>query len=112
MTHKLDADDLFIHRVQQRCAELGLNFFLVEPIWVEPFCDQYAKGKIWARALLNMHSEHHQPYDVYHRLMWLAHERKTDVIDPPDVVVAPLDKATLHARRASAGFTLPSTSMV
>ena len=29
MTHKLDADDFFIHRVQQHCAERGLNSFLV-----------------------------------------------------------------------------------
>ena len=111
MTHKLDADDFFIHRVQQHCAEQGLNFFLVEPVWVEPFCDQYAKGKIWARVLLNMHSEHHQQEDVY-RLIWLAHERKTQVIDPPDVAVAAFDKARLHARLAPAGFNLPFTLIV
>ena len=64
MTHKLDADDFFIHRVQQRCAERRLNFFLVEPLWVEPFCDQFAKGRVWARVLLNMHSEHHLPDDI------------------------------------------------
>jgi len=55
MTHKLDADDWFIHRVQQLCAERGMNFFLVEPVWVEPFCDLFAKGRIWTRALLSMH---------------------------------------------------------
>jgi hypothetical protein len=26
MTHKLDADDFFIQRIQQHCAERGLNF--------------------------------------------------------------------------------------
>jgi hypothetical protein len=112
MTHKLDADDWFIHRVQQHCAEQGLNFFLVEPVWVEPFCDLYAKGKIWARALLNMHSEHHLPEDIYHRLIWLAHQRKTQVIDPPDVAVAAFDKARLHSRLAAAGFNLPFTLIV
>ena len=109
MTHKLDADDLFIHRVQQYCAERGLNFFLVEPVWVEPFCDLFAKGKVWARALLNMHSEHHLPQDIYHRLIWLAHERKTQVIDPPDIALAAFDKARLHARLAAAGFQVPFT---
>src|SRR6266513_2300031 len=112
MTHKLDADDLFIHRVQQHCAELGLNFFLVEPLWVEPFCDQFAKGKIWARALLNMHSEHHLPDDVYHRLIWLAHERKTQIIDPPDVAIGTFDKAKLHVRLLAAGFNVPFTVIV
>src|SRR5213594_3256645 len=112
MTHKLDADDLFIHRVQQHCAEQGLNFFLVEPVWVEPFCDLYAKGKVWARTLLNMHSEHHLPEDIYHRLVWLAHERKTQVIDPPDVALAAFDKARLHARLVAAGFHLPFTVIV
>ena len=112
MTHKLDADDLFIHRVQQHCAEQGLNFFLVEPVWVEPFCDLFAKGKVWARALLNMHSEHHLPEDIYHRLIRLAHERKTQVIDPPDVAAAAFDKARLHSRLAVAGFNLPFTLIV
>jgi hypothetical protein len=39
MTHQLDADDFFIHRVQQHCAERGLTFFLIEPLWVETFHD-------------------------------------------------------------------------
>src|SRR5690242_4117485 len=112
MTHKLDADDLFIHCIQQHCAELGLNFFLVEPLWVEPFCDQLAKGKVWARALLNMHSEHHLPDDIYHRLIWLAHERKTQIIDPPDIALAAFDKARLHLRLLAAGFQLPFTVIV
>ena len=112
MTHKLDADNLFIHRVQQHCAESGLDFFLVEPLWVEPFCDLLAKGKIWARALLNMHSEHHLPEDIYHRLVWLAHERKTQVIDPPDVAAAAFDKAQLHPRLVAAGLNVPFTLIV
>ena len=37
MTHKLDADDFFIHCVQKHAAEAGLNFFLIEPLWVEAF---------------------------------------------------------------------------
>ena len=51
MTHKLDADDFFIQRVQQHCAEARLNFFLVEPFWVEQFYDGLLKGKIWPRVL-------------------------------------------------------------
>ncbi len=112
MTHKLDADDFFIHRVQQHCAEHGLNFFLVEPVWVEPFCDLFAKGRVWARTLLNMHSEHHQPEDIYHRLVRFVHQRGTQVIDPPDVATAAFDKARLHPRLAAAGFKLPFTLIV
>src|SRR2546429_9585299 len=103
MTHKLDADDLFIHRVQQHCAERRLNFFLIEPLWVEPFCDQFAKGKIWARALLNMHSEHHLPDDIYHRLLWLAHARQTPVNDPPDGPLGTFDKAPLPPPPVASG---------
>jgi hypothetical protein len=112
MTHKLDADDFFIHCVQQRCAERRLNFFLVEPLWVEPFCDHFAKGKIWARVLLNMHSEHHLPDDIYHRLVRLAYERNTQVIDPPAVALAAFDKARLHARLVDNGFNVPFTVVV
>lgn len=112
MTHKLDADDFFIHRVQAACAEKGLNFFLIEPLWVESFLEKLQKGKIWARVMLNMHSEHHLPEDVYHQLVKLACERKTQVIDPPDVALAAFNKARLHARLLSAGFELPFTIVV
>ena len=112
MTHKLDADDFFIHRVQQRCAERGWNFYLIEPLWVEAFYDKLQQGRIRARVLLNMHSEHHQPDDIYHRLVRLAFERKTLVIDPPDIALAAFDKAQLHPRLQAAGFTLPFTLVV
>ena len=112
MTHKLDADDFFIHRVQQHCAEFGLNFFLIEPVWVQPFFDAMARGEIWARVLLNMHSEHHQPDDIYHRLVRLAAERNVDVIDPPDRAQAAFDKARLHPRLVAAEIHVPYTLIV
>ncbi|MBM3835832.1 MAG: hypothetical protein FJ403_21720 [Verrucomicrobia bacterium] len=112
MTHKLDADDFFIHRIQQHCAERGLNFFLVEPEWVEAFYEKFRQRKVWARLLLNMHSEHHQPDDIYHKLVKLAFETKTQVIDPPDVALAAFNKAALHPRLQAAGFDLPATLIV
>jgi hypothetical protein len=112
MTHKLDADDFFIHCVQRRCAERGWNFFLIEPVWVEGYYEKLLKGKVWARVLLNMHSEHHQPEEIYHRLVRLSFERKTQVIDPPDVALAAFDKAKLHPRLEAAGFQLPYTVIV
>lgn len=112
MTHKLDADDFFIQRVQQRCAERNLNFFLIEPLWVDAFFEKLQKGKVWVRVLLNMHSEHHAPEDIYHQLVRLAFERKTQVIDPPDVALAGFDKAHLHPKLAAAGFALPFTIAV
>jgi hypothetical protein len=112
MTHQLDCGGFFIHRVQQHCAERGLNFFLIEPEWVELFYEKLNRGKMGCRVLLNMHSEHHQPDDIYHRLVRLAFERKTQVIDPPDVAIAAFDKARLHPRLARAGFRLPGTRIV
>lgn len=112
MTHKLDADDLFIHRVQQHCAEKGLNFFLVEPLWVERFYELFARNEIWARVLLNMHSEHHLPDDIYHRLVLLAHHKAVKVIDPPDVAQAAFDKARMHERLIAAGLPAPCTVVV
>jgi hypothetical protein len=112
MTHKLDADDFFIHRVQQRCAERGWNFFLVEPLWVDVFFERMLKGRVDVRVLLNMHSEHHQPDDIYHRLVRLAFERKAQVVDPPDVALAAFDKARIHPRLEAAGFTVPYTLLV
>jgi len=109
MTHKLDSDDLFIHRVQQYCAEAGLNFFLIEPLWVQAFYDKMAKGQVWARVLLNMHSEHHQPDDLYHRLVQLAAERQIQVIDPPHIAQAAFDKSRLHPRLIQAGINVPFT---
>lgn len=112
MTHKLDADDLFIHRVQQHCAEAGWNFFLVEPLWAEAFYDRFRRGDVWARVLLNMHSEHHDPHDVYHRLVRLAAERHTKVIDPPDLAGPAFNKALLHPRLIHAGIHVPHTIIV
>ncbi len=112
MTHQLDADGFFIHCVQRGCAERGLDFFLVEPLWVEPFLEALESGKVWARALLNMHSEHHLPEDPFHRLVELAQGRRTFVIDPPGVAQAAFDKSALHPRLERAGIPVPPTVIV
>jgi hypothetical protein len=112
MTHKLDSDDLFIHRIQAHCAELGLNFFLVEPLWVQRFYECYTRNEVWARVLLNMHSEHHLPEDIYHRLVLLAHHKDTRVIDPPDLAQAAFDKARVHEILLANGFGVPPTVIV
>jgi len=112
MTHKLDTDDFFIHRVQGECAALGLNFFLIEPIWAERYYESCARGELRARALLNMHSEHHLPEDIYHRLVKQAHAQGTRVIDPPEVAEAAFDKARMHARLVEAGYPVPWTMVV
>lgn len=112
MTHQLDADDLFIHRVQEHCARARLNFFLIEPLWVESFLEALRRDLLWPRILLNMHSEHHQPEDVFHRLVRLATERKVRVIDPIDRAIAAFDKARLHPRLASACIATPFTVVV
>ncbi|MBN2507608.1 MAG: hypothetical protein JXQ71_13030 [Verrucomicrobia bacterium] len=112
MTHKLDADDFFIHRVQQHCAEGRLNFFLVEPLWVEAFYHYLQRGELWPRVLVNLHSEHHLPSEPYHRLVRLAAARQTRVIDPPDVALAAFDKARLHPRLIGAGIHVPHTVIV
>jgi hypothetical protein len=112
MTHKLDADDFFIHCIQRLCAEARLNFFLIEPVWVEMFLNLLQQGRLWSRALLNMHSEHHLPDDIYHRLVKLAAERGTQVIDPPDRALAAFDKARLHPRLVAAGVPVPWTLVV
>ncbi|MSU63739.1 MAG: hypothetical protein EXS31_15285 [Pedosphaera sp.] len=112
MTHKLDADDFFIHCVQRHCAERGLNFFLIEPLWAEQFLLKLRSRDVRARALLNLHSEHHQPEDVFHQIVNLAFEQGTQVIDPPDVARAAFDKARLHPRLIQAGLQLPHTLIV
>ncbi len=112
MTHKLDTDDFFIHRIQRHCAEAGLNFFLVEPLWVQRFYEYYAENKVWAKVLLNMHSEHHLPDDIYHRLVLLAHHKNTRVIDPPDVAQSAFDKARMHERLLAEGFNVPYSIIV
>ena len=112
MTHKLDADDLFIHRVQQSCAEARLNFFLIEPAWVEGFFEALVAGRVWPRVLLNMHSEHHDPNDIYHRLIRAAAEKATQIIDPLDRAIEAFDKARLHPRLMAAGIKVPYTITV
>ena len=112
MTHKLDADDFFIHRIQQHCAEARLNFFLIEPAWVETFYQAMRENKVWTRVLLNMHSEHHLPDDIYHKLVKLASEQNTQVIDPPERALLAFDKAKLHPQLIGAGIHVPYTVIV
>ena len=112
MTHRLDADDLFIHRVQEECARRRLNFFLIEPLWVAAFHEELARGRVWARVLLNMHSEHHQPEEPYHRLVRLAAQQNTRVIDHPDTARAACDKESLHPRLMWWGIHVPYTLFV
>jgi hypothetical protein len=59
-----------------------------------------------------MHSEHHLPDDIYSRLVRLAQERGTRVIDNPKVAEAAFDKAQMHQRLLSAGFRVPYTLVV
>lgn len=112
MTHKLDTDDFFIHQIQRLCAEARLNFFLIEPLWVEQFLQHLEHGRVWPRVLLNMHSEHHQPDDIFHRLVNLAAARNTQVIDPPDRARAAFDKARLHPQLLGTGVHVPWTLVV
>ena len=112
MTHKLDADDLFIHSIQRNCAKARLNFFLIEPLWVERFAEALEKGEIWCRVLLNMHSEHHQPDEIYHKLVRMAAQKNVAIIDPPDIAQAAFDKARLHPRLIASGIHVPHTLFV
>lgn len=112
MTHNLDTDDLFIHTVQAHAVAARLNFFLIEPLWVDCFYEALEKGRVWPRVLLNMHSEHHQPSDVFHRLVRLATQRNVQVIDPLDRALEAFDKARLHPRLMTAGLNVPYTVLV
>ena len=112
MTHKLDTDDFFIQRIQFHAARLGLNFFLVEPVWVDAFTQAFAKGDVFAKVMLNMHSEHHRPEDPFSRLIQLAAQRQTRLIDPPDIALAAFNKASFHPRAIAAGIRVPHTLVV
>lgn len=109
MTHKLDADDYFIHRVQEACARAGLNFFLIEPAWAEEYLAKLERKEIWSRVVLNMQSEHHDPKEVFHRIIRRSQEMGAKVIDPPDVAMAACHKAMAHQRLLSAGLDVPPT---
>ena len=112
MTHKLDADDYFIHRVQEACARAGLNFFLIEPAWAEAYLAKLERKEIWARVVINMQSEHHDSKEIFHRIIRRSHELGAKVVDPPDVAMAACHKAMAHQRLLSAGLPLPLTLIV
>lgn len=109
MTHKLDADDFFIHRVQEACARAGLNFFLIEPAWAEEYLAKLQRKEIWAHVVINMQSEHHDPKEIFHRIIRQSQTLGAKVIDPPDVAMAACHKAMAHQRLLAAGLQLPPT---
>ena len=112
MTHLLDTDDFFIHRIQENAANRGLNFFLIEPTWVAAFLEKFRKEEICVGVLLNMHSEHHLPEDIYHQLVRAAAEKGVAIIDPPDIAKVAFDKAQLQGRLEKAGLRTPFTVVV
>jgi glutathione synthase/RimK-type ligase-like ATP-grasp enzyme len=59
-----------------------------------------------------MHSEHHQPEEIYHRLVLLSSQQHTRVIDPPATALAAFDKAQLHSKLIGAGIHVPHTVFV
>lgn len=109
MTHQLDTDAFFLHRVQFHCGRLGLSFFLIEPLWAEAFLDHFVNDRVWTKVLLNMHSEHHLPDDLNHRLIRLAEERAVKIIDPLSLALAAFDKASLHPRLVARNLPVPYT---
>ena len=109
MTHLLDADEFFIHRIQGECAARGLGFFLIEPAWANEFLLKLDRGQLKCRVLLNMHAEHHDCNELYHRLIRKAWAAGTWVIDPPELAAEMTDKAKGHALLAAKGLPLPDT---
>ncbi len=112
MTHGLDTDGAFLHRVQERCAAAGLDFFLIEPLWAEAFLKALDAGTVLPRTLINLHSEHHDPQDVFSRLVDRAEALGVRMIDPPSVARACFDKAAMHHRLIAAGIHVPPTILL
>jgi hypothetical protein len=59
-----------------------------------------------------MHSEHHQPDEIFHKLVRLAAAQNVRIIDHPDVAQAAFDKARLHPRLIASGIHVPHTIFV
>ena len=112
MTHGLDTDGVFLHRVQERCAAAGLDFFLIEPLWAEAFLKALDEGAVLPRTLINLHSEHHDRTDVFSRLVDRAESLGVRMIDPPSIARACFDKAAMHHRLIEAGITVPPTILL
>jgi hypothetical protein len=112
LTHALDTDDFFIHRVQRRCAEAGLNFFLVEPLWAAAFLEALQTRAVVVRTLINLHSEHHDPADVFSRLVATAEKLGVRMVDPPSKALPVFDKAAVHPRLLGSGLHVPPTVLV
>lgn len=112
MTHGLDTDGVFLHRVQERCAAAGLDFFLIEPLWAEAFLKALDEGTVLPRTLINLHSEHHDRTDVFSRLVDRAESLGVRMIDPPSIARACFDKAAMHHRLIEAGITVPPTILL
>ena len=112
LTHALDTDDFFIHRLQRRCAEVGLNFFLVEPLWATAFLEALESRSVVARTLINLHSEHHDPGNVFSRLVATAERLGVRMIDPPSRAIPAFDKAAMHRRLVGSGIHVPATVLL
>ncbi len=102
-----ERDDMFLRRVKEYAAQIGVNVFVVEELWVEEFLRKYAAHELGVHILLDLASDPADPANPYTRLALLAKEQGARVINEPVAAARFSHKGEAHLALRDAGLPVP-----
>ena len=107
-----DSEEFFSHRVRELCGANNLTFFLVDPVWLEPFIKKLEQGEISVGVLLDFGSDPYDPHNRYYRLAKGVKASGGHVIDDPDRSPLTTHKGKFHSVLLQNGVSVPETVLV
>ena len=104
--------DFFAHKMRELCGQLGLSFFMAEPVWVKEFLQKLQLREIKVQVLLDLGADQSILEDPY---LLLANEVKRQggyVIDDTDKTGIMAHKGRFHQMLLENQIPVPETVMV
>jgi hypothetical protein len=105
-------EEFFSHRVRELCGANNLSFFLLEPIWLEPFIQKLQQGDIGVGVYIDFGSDPYDPHNIYYRLAKEVKASGGYVIDDPDRSPITTHKGKFHAVLLKNAVPVPETILV
>ena len=104
--------DFFAHKMRELCGQLGLSFFMAEPVWAKELLQKLQLREIKVQVLLDLGADQSISEDPY---LLLAQEVKRQggyVIDDPDNVAVMAHKGRFHQILLDNRILVPETVIV
>ena len=106
------ASHFFASRIRELCGQLGLSFFLVEPVWVLDFLRKLQATEIQVHVLIDMGADLYVPSDPYQLLAREVKKQGGYVIDDPDIGAIAAHKGRFHQMLLENNIPVPETVVI